>query len=182
MISLHQLFNATSHTFIFATVVFSSLTCANNFTYNYVEVRLPINPNGIGAAASLQLHPNAHAIFDAESNFNNDWQVKAGVGFHAPINIRSDITGDFKVVSVKNDKFDTTLGRLGTELNLGISMWLLPRVQTGTVLGVMHLDKDITKFNLYARFHATDTFSIGAEWRIKDIEDQSVMISARYPF
>lgn len=182
MFSRDTLFKTTTHAIILTALVFSSLAFANNFSYNYVEVRLPTNPGGVGAAANWQLHPNAHAIIEAESDFDSDWQVKTGIGFHAPLNYRSDISGELKVISVKNEKFDRSLGRLGTELNLGLSAWVLPQVETGAVFGVMHLDKDITKFNLYARFHASDTFSLGAEWRIKNIEDHSVMISARYPF
>ncbi|GAL03077.1 hypothetical protein JCM19237_5970 [Photobacterium aphoticum] len=47
---------------------------------------------------------------------------------------------------------------------------------------VINLDKDFTHVSLFARFHASSAFSFGAEWRIKDVEDHGVMLSARYPF
>ncbi|PSW20154.1 hypothetical protein C9I98_08840 [Photobacterium sanctipauli] len=177
-----QPLNHLNRALLVAALGFSSLASANNFPYSYFEARVPISPGGLGAAASMQFHPNAHAIVEFESNFDDDWRLKGGVGFHAPINQFTDVHGQAKILSYKNEEESRSMGRLGSELNIGVSAWVLPQLETGAVVGVMHLDDDHTKFNVYARFHAGSAFSLGAEWRIKDIEDQSMMISARYPF
>ncbi|MGF1682452.1 hypothetical protein [Photobacterium minamisatsumaniensis] len=182
MTTRHQPFKQLKRTLFIATIGFSSVVSANNFPYSYIEARVPISPGGLGAAGSLHIHPNAHAIVEFESNFDNDWRLKGGVGFHAPVNQFTDVTGQIKILSVKSEHENRSMGRLGSELNIGLSAWVLPRIETGAVLGVIHLDDDFTKFNVYARFHAGEAFSLGAEWRIKDIEDQSLLISARYPF
>lgn len=165
-----------------AALLSSAPVHASNFTYNYVEARVPMNPGGIGAAASLRLHPNAYAIFEAESDFDDVWQLKGGLGFNAPLSPFADITGQIKLLSVKNDNYDKSLGRSGSELNMGVSGWVLPKIQAGGTVGVINLDKDFTHVSLFARFHASNAFSFGAEWRIKDVEDHGVMLSARYPF
>ncbi|MGF1686780.1 hypothetical protein L4C36_08790 [Photobacterium japonica] len=179
----HALQNTLIATSLLASSFLASSTVnASNFSYNYVEARVPMNPGGIGAAASLQLHPNAYAIVEVESNFDDVWQLKGGLGFNAPISPYADITGQIKLLSVKNEDYDKTLGRSGSELNIGLSGWVLPQIQAGGTVGVIDLNKDFTLVSMFARFHASNAFSFGAEWRIKDIDDHGVMLSARYPF
>lgn len=167
---------------LIATCGVSTAVSAANFPYNYLEVRVPLSPGGIGLAGSQLIHQNAHIMFEAESHFEDDWVVGGGVGFNAPVNQFTDITGQVKILSIRNEDNNQSLGRVATELNFGLSAWILPQLETGGHVGVIAAEEDLTKFSLYARFHTSDAFSMGAEWRIKGIEDHVLAFSVRYPF
>lgn len=160
----------------------SNTVSAASFPYDYLEVRVPLSPIGLGIAGSKLIHPNAHIIVEAESHFEDDWIIGGGVGFNAPINQFTDINGQIKLLSVKNEDYDRTFGRYASEINVGISAWVLPRIETGGHVGVIAADEDISKFNVYARFHPTDTFSMGAEWRVTGLDKHVLAFSVRYPF
>lgn len=155
---------------------------AANFPYNYFEVRVPLSPGGIGAALSQQIHQNAHVIVEAESHFEDDWVIGGGFGFNAPANQFTDITGQVKILSIKNEDNDKALGRVSSELNLGLSAWILPNLETGGKVGVISAHDDLSLMSLHARFHTSDAFSMGAEWRITGIENHILAFSVRYPF
>ncbi|WP_299013155.1 hypothetical protein [uncultured Photobacterium sp.] len=158
---------------------------AANFPYDYLEVRVPLSPGGLGAAVSQQFHENAHVMVEAESTFEDDWHIGGGVGFNAPVNQFTDITGQLKILSIKNrdnDDFDKSFGRLATELNFGLHAWILPQLETGASVGVISADDDYNILSVSARLHTSDAFSMGAEWRVSGIEDHAIAVSVRYPF
>lgn len=160
----------------------STAVSAANFPYDYFEVRVPLSPGGLGIAGNQQIHPNAHIMAEAESHFEDDWIIGAGVGFNSSVNQFTDITGQIKLLSFKNEENNSSMGRIASELNFGLSAWILPQLETGGQVGVISAKEDITKFSLYARLHTGDAFSMGAEWRIKGINDQTLAFSVRYPF
>ncbi|MGF1731607.1 hypothetical protein [Photobacterium kasasachensis] len=160
----------------------SAANAAANFPYNYFEVRVPLSPGGLGIAGSQEIHPNAHMIAEAESHFENDWIIGAGLGFHAAVNQFTDLNGQVKLLSFKNEENDKSMGSLASELNFGLSAWIMPQLETGGKVGVIAAEEDITIFSLYARLHTGDAFSMGAEWRIKGVNDQTLAFSVRYPF
>lgn len=143
---------------------------------------MPLSPGGLGLAGSQLIHENAHAIVEAESHFEDDWVIGGGVGFNAPVNQFTDVTGQIKILSIKNEDNDKALGRISSELNFGLSAWILPQLETGGSIGVISAHKDLTKLHVYARLHTSDAFSMGAEWRITGIDEQKLAFSVRYPF
>ncbi|ELR65823.1 hypothetical protein C942_00910 [Photobacterium marinum] len=165
----------------------SSTVSAANFPYNYLEVRVPLSPGGLGGAYSQQFHENAHMIFEAESTFEDDWHLGGGVGFNAPVNQFTDLTGQLKLLSIKNKEsdtgeFDKKLGRFATELNFTLHAWILPQLETGATLGVITAEEDYNLFSVFARLHTSDAFSMGAEFKVSGIEDNQFVVSVRYPF
>ncbi|HDG1516265.1 TPA: hypothetical protein PFD37_000788 [Vibrio cholerae] len=110
-----------------------SRTVMSNFSYDYVEARIGASPMTFGAAMSRSVHPNAHVIGRIDSEFESDYDVAAGFGFHAPVNNWADLTGEmlFRLVDDrKRSSADT-----GMELNIGIRQWLGPQLEVGGKAG-----------------------------------------------
>ncbi|MEK6188694.1 hypothetical protein AAGT87_07835 [Vibrio cholerae] len=158
-----------------------SRTVMSNFSYDYVEARIGASPMTFGAAMSRSVHPNAHVIGRIDSEFESDYDVAAGFGFHAQVNNWADLTGEmlFRLVDDrKRSSADT-----GMELNIGIRQWLGPQLEVGGKAGYVSIDNnDDWLGSVYARFHATELFSLGAEARINDFYDDQLMFTARFNF
>lgn len=153
----------------------------SNFSYDYVEARIGFSPSTFGAGFSKSIHPNAHAIATIDSELDGDYDLAAGLGFHAPVNNWADITGEMLLRVVDdnhNYKNDT-----GMELNLGVRQWLGPQVEVGGKVGYLSIDdKDDTLFSVYGRFHSTELFSIGAEGRFNGLYGDQLMLTARFKY
>ncbi|MDE1514339.1 MULTISPECIES: hypothetical protein [Vibrio] len=153
----------------------------SNFSYDYLEARIGASPMTFGAAMSRSIHPNAHAIARIDSEFESDFDFAAGLGFHAPVNNWADLTGEmlFRLVDDrKRSSADT-----GMELNIGIRQWLGPQLEVGGKAGYVSIDNnDDWLGSVYARFHATELFALGAEARFNDFYNDQVMFTARFNF
>ena len=57
----------------------------SNFSYDYAEARIGFSPSTFGAGFSKSIHPNAHAIVAIDSELDGDYDLAAGLGFHAPV-------------------------------------------------------------------------------------------------
>ena len=69
------------------------------------------------------------------------------------------------------------------ELNLGIRQWLGPQLEVGGKAGYVNIDNDDDWIgSAYARFHATELFSIGGEVRINDFYGDQLMFTTRFKF
>ena len=156
----------------------------SNFSYDYAEARIGISPLTYGAGFSKSIHPNAHIIASIDTEFDSDWDAALGVGFHAPVNNWADITGELKARNVKDRGcFDSSAGKLGMEVNLGIRQWLGPQFEVGGQIGHLNIDDhEKTIGNVYGRFHATELFSIGVAGRFNDIYGDQMMITTRFKF
>ncbi|MCF7354652.1 hypothetical protein [Vibrio sp. CK2-1] len=156
----------------------------SNFNYDYIDARIGLSPMTFGAAVSKSIHPNAHAIFSLDSEFDSDYDLSAGLGFHAPVSNWTDITGEmlFKLVDDRR-KFDDDAGM---EVNLGVRQWLGPQFEVGGQLGYYkinnHDDTDEVYGSISGRFHATELFSIGLEGKLNYIYGDQVMITARFNY
>lgn len=156
----------------------------SNFNYDYIDARIGFSPMTFGAEVSKSIHPNAHAIFSLDSEFDNDYDLSAGLGFHAPINNWADITGEmlFKLVDDRHE-FDNDSGM---EVNLGIRQWLGPQFEIGGQVGYYkinnHDDTDEAYGSISGRFHATELFSIGLEGKLNYIYGDQVMVTARFNY
>lgn len=156
----------------------------SNFSYDYAEARIGISPLTYGAGFSKSIHPNAHLTGHIDTEFDSDWDTSFGVGFHAPVNNWADITGELKARNAKNKKeLDSSGGKLGMEVNIGIRQWLGPQLEVGGQIGHLNLDDhEKTIGTIYGRFHATELFSIGVLGRFNDIYDDQLMLTTRFKF
>lgn len=156
----------------------------SNFNYDYIDARIGFSPMTFGAGISKSIHPNAHAILSLDSEFDSDYDLSAGLGFHAPVNNWADITGEmlFKLVDDRK-KFDNDPGM---EVNLGVRQWLGPQFEIGGKVGYYTINNDRDTDDWYGtlsgRFHATELFSIGLEGKLNYIYGDQVMVTARFNY
>ncbi|MBD1573838.1 hypothetical protein HC725_11240 [Vibrio sp. S17_S38] len=156
----------------------------SNFNYDYVDARIGLSPMTFGASLSKSIHPNAHAIISVDSEFDNDYDLSAGLGFHAPVTNWTDINGEMllKVVDDRK-KFDNDTGM---EVNLGIRQWMGPQFELGGKLGYYKInnndDTDDVYGTIFGRFHATELFSIGLEGKLNYIYGDQLMVTTRFKF
>jgi len=165
----------------FAEVDRNSPSVMSNFSYDYVEARIGASPLTFGGAVSKSIHPNAHVIGRIDSEFESDYSAAAGFGFHAPINNWADFTGEmlFRMEDMKDGSSADT----GMELNLGVRQWLGPQLEVGGKAGYLSIeDNDDWIGSVYARFHSTELFSIGAEARFNDSYGDQLMFTTRFKF
>ncbi|WP_415720838.1 hypothetical protein [Photobacterium ganghwense] len=156
----------------------------SNFSYDYAEARIGVGPLTYGAGFSKSIHPNAHILGSLDTEFDSDWDAAFGVGFHAPVNNWADVTGELKARNVKNkDEFDSSGGKTGIEVNLGVRQWLGPQLEVGGQIGHLNIDDhDKTIGSVYGRFHATELFSIGVAGRFNDVYGDQVLVTTRFKY
>jgi hypothetical protein len=111
----------------------NSPSVMSNFSYDYVEARIGISPATYGAGLSTSVHPNAHVIASIDSKLEGDYDIGAGLGFHAPINNWADFVGEMKLRFLEYD--DSNDSDTGLELNLGVRQWLGPQLEVGGKAG-----------------------------------------------
>jgi len=158
----------------------NSPSVMSNFGYDYIEARIGASPVTFGTAISKSIHPNAHIIGRIDSEFEGDYDAAAGFGFHAPINNWADLTGEmlFRLVDDGDHSADS-----GMEINVGVRQWLGPQLEVGGKAGYVSIDDDDDWIgSVYARFHSTELFSIGAEARINDFYGDQLMFTTRFKF
>jgi len=164
----------------FAATDPNSPAIMSNFSYDYAEARIGMDPVTFGAAYSKSIHPNAHAIVRLDSKFDSDYNFGGGMGFHAPINNWADLTGEMlmRVVDGKSNSND-----IGLELNLGVRQWLGPQLEVGGRIGYVEIedDNDVVT-TAFARFHSTELFSLGIEGKFNDFYGDQLMFTTRFKF
>ncbi|HBV75523.1 MULTISPECIES: hypothetical protein [Vibrio] len=157
----------------------------SNFNYDYIDARIGLSPMTFGAGVSKSIHPNAHAILSLDSEFDNDYDLSAGLGFHAPVNNWADITGEmlFKMVDDDSKKYNNDAGM---EVNIGVRQWLGPQFEIAGKLGYYKINNDADTDDVYGtisgRFHATELFSIGLEGKLNYIYGDQLMVTTRFNF
>ncbi|MGF1755060.1 hypothetical protein L4C33_15875 [Vibrio makurazakiensis] len=154
----------------------------SNFSYDYFEARIGASPVTFGAAMSKSIHPNAHAIARIDSEFEGDYDSALGLGFHSPINNWADLTGEM-LMRIVDKAGSGSSADTGVEINLGVRQWLGPQLEVGGKGAYVSIDdNDDWVGSVYARFHSTELFSIGAEARINDIYGDQLMFTTRFKF
>ncbi len=171
--------------FILASIsaAHAAQTTMSNFSYDYAEARIGISPLTYGAGFSKSIHPNAHLTGSVDTEFDSDWDLALGVGFHAPINNWADITGEIKARNAKNNsEFNSSGGKLGgMEVNVGVRQWLGPQLEVGGQIGHLNIsDHEKTIGMVYGRFHATELFSIGGQVRFNEVYGDQIMLTTRF--
>ncbi len=150
----------------------------SNFNYDYAEARIGIDPLTFGAAYSTSIHPNAHAVIRVDSEFESDFNVSAGFGFHAPLSNWADLNGEMLLRAVDTKH---TSSELGMEINLGARQWLGPQLEIGGKIGYVDIDDDDDIIgSISARFHSTELFSIGLEAKFNDFYGDQLMFTTRF--
>ncbi|MDN3613010.1 MAG: hypothetical protein ACPG5L_01680 [Vibrio gallaecicus] len=154
----------------------------SNFSYDYFEARIGASPVTFGGAMSKSIHPNAHAVARIDSEFEGDYDSAVGLGFHSPINNWADLTGEM-LMRIVDGQGSSTSTEIGMELNVGVRQWLGPQLEVGGKGGFVSIDDNEEWIgSVYARFHSTELFSLGAEARINDFYGDQVMFTTRFKF
>jgi len=162
----------------FAATDPNSAAVMSNFNYDYAEARIGIDPVTFGGAYSTSIHPNAHAVVRIDSEFESDYNLAAGLGFHAPINNWADLTGEMLLRALEKKR---TSSDLGMEINLGLRQWVGPQLEVGGKIGYVDINDDNDVIgSVYARFHSTELFSIGIEGKINDFYGDQLMFTTRF--
>ncbi|UJF20004.1 hypothetical protein L0B53_11210 [Vibrio sp. SS-MA-C1-2] len=152
----------------------------SNFNYDYVDARIGASPLTYGAEISKSIHPNAHVVARFDSKFDNDWDFAAGAGFHAPVTNWADITGELLARGLKTRMSDHD-DAYGIEINLGYRQWLGAQIEVGGKIGHLSADDvEETTGSIFGRFHTSELFSLGAEFRINEAYNEQLMFTARF--
>ncbi|GLT18629.1 hypothetical protein GCM10007938_24090 [Vibrio zhanjiangensis] len=158
---------------------FVSVVNANNFNYNFFEVRTAINPEMFGAEFSTFFTDNSHFILRADTQFDKDYDFAGGIGFNGPVSQFADVYGQLLVHQTKYtpeygaDK-DTT-----AELNIGLRLWLAEQIE---VTGRIGRNDDSSVFYAGVRFHSTDQLTLAAETRNNGLYGPQVTMSVRFHY
>ncbi|RXJ74909.1 hypothetical protein CS022_01585 [Veronia nyctiphanis] len=155
----------------------------SNFSYDYFDVRVGLSPVTYGGGVSMSIHPNAHVRAEVDTEFDKDWDFTGAVGFHAPVNDWADIYGELALRNVKKrDVYKD--GEFGIEVAIGVRQWLTPQLEVGGEIGHVSIKEEDEKVfgSVTGRFHATELFSIGAQFRFNEIYDDQLVLSTRFKF
>ncbi|KGY11562.1 hypothetical protein NM22_14525 [Vibrio tubiashii] len=157
----------------------STTTHANNFNYNYFEVRTAIGPEMMGAEFSTFFTENTHLIVRADSQFSKDYDLAGGIGFNGPINQFADIYGQLLVHQVKYTEEAGGESETKPELNVGIRLWLAEQIEATARLG---RNDDASVFHAGVRFHSTQQLSLSAETRNNGLYGPQMTMSVRFQY
>ncbi|MGO1296955.1 MAG: hypothetical protein ACTMIA_06535, partial [Vibrio sp.] len=135
---------------------------ANNFEYNYFEVRTTVSPQSSGVELSNYLTENSHFILRGDSRFSSDWDLAGGVGFNGPFGNFVDIYGQALIHQIREQGFSSSKDSTDIEISLGARAWLAPQLEGAVRLGKL---AEHSIFIVGLRFHSTDQLSIAAESR-----------------
>ncbi|MEG3691643.1 hypothetical protein V5098_00760 [Vibrio coralliirubri] len=152
---------------------------ANNFNYNTFELRMGASPSTFGGEITTLFTQNAHFIGRADSGFENDWDIAAGVGFNGPVSQFADIYGQMLLHNIERHDENN----IKTEVNLGIKAWIVANVEVNARFGQL-IDTDNSKsiVGFGVRFHSTDQLSVGVDLRNNGTYGHQILMSARFGF
>lgn len=149
---------------------------ANNFSYNYFEVRVGANPSTLGGEFTTLFTENSHLIIRADSQFEGDYDVAGGIGFNGPVTQFADVYGQMLLHQTKYVAGDSDTQ---IEMNIGGRLWLTEQVEATMRLG--RLD-DSSVFHAGLRFHSTQQMSLSAETRNNGLYGPQLTMSVRFQY
>lgn len=160
-------------------VGFSGFTYANNFNYNFIEVRNAADPQFTGVEVSKFLTQNTHVIAHYDSQFDGDYDAAVGFGFNGPVSQFADVYVQFLAHQIEfPDKYDRD-SVTQAEMNIGFRLWLADQIEATGRLG-RHDNSSVIHAGI--RFHSTDQFSISAETRNNGIYGPQITMSVRFQY
>ncbi|MGY3571447.1 hypothetical protein [Vibrio paucivorans] len=152
---------------------------ANNFNYNYFEVRTSFSPEVVGAEFSTFLTENSHVVARVDSQFDSDWDAAVGVGFNGPVGQFADVYGQFLVHHINYTERGSNDTDIEAEFNIGGRLWLAEQLELTARLGKLG---DSSVFHAGARFHSTQQLSLSAEARNNGIHGPQITMSVRFQY
>lgn len=158
---------------------FSGNAFANNFNYNYFEVRTSVGPETVGAEFSTIFTENSHFIVRAETQFDRDYDLAGGIGFNGPINQFADVYGQLLIHQTKFTKEYGGNSETNAEINIGGRIWMTDQIEVTGRLG--RLD-DSSVFHAGVRFHSTQQLSLSGETRNNGLYGPQITMTARFQF
>lgn len=162
-----------------ALVGLSGSAFANNFNYNYFEVRTAMGPETFGAEFSTYFTENSHFVVRADTQFDKDYDLAGGVGFNGPINQFADIYGQLLIHQVKFNKDAGGESETMAEVNIGGRIWLADQVEVTGRLGRL---ENSSVFHAGVRFHSTQQLSLSAETRNNGLYGPQMTMSVRFQY
>ncbi|WP_295890993.1 hypothetical protein [uncultured Vibrio sp.] len=152
---------------------------ANNFSYNYLEVRGGFGPQTIGAEYSMLLMDNAHLVGRIDSSFENDWDAAVGVGFNGPIGSFADIYGQILLHHVNFQDSSSKDSAFQPEFNVGGRLWMTNQIE---LTGRVGIHKESSVFHAGVNFHSTEALTLFAGARNDGVYGPQFSIAARFNF
>lgn len=166
----------TKHFLAFFLSCFASTVYANNFNYNYVELRSTSSPSMLGGEFSTYILDNFHFIAHADSEFNGDWDLATGAGFNGPVGQFADIFGNILIHQIRNTEYKDT-SKL--ELNIGARVWVTDQVEGWAKTGTL---ADESVMGVGIRFHSTDQLAFGASIVKNGLVGSQTQLNVRFQF
>ncbi|MDN3611677.1 hypothetical protein ACODM8_09435 [Vibrio ostreicida] len=163
----------------FASAGLTSNAHANNFMYNFFEVRTAINPEMSGAEFSTLFTDNSHFIIRADTQFDKDYDIAGGVGFNGPVSQFADVYGQLLIHRVKYVPKSGGASENQVEVNIGARMWLADQIE---LTGRIGRNDDSSVFHAGIRFHSTDQLSLSAETRNNGLYGPQIAMSVRFQY
>ncbi|WP_420806553.1 hypothetical protein [Vibrio neptunius] len=158
---------------------FAGAANANNFNYNFFEVRTAVNPEMSGVEFSTLFTDNSHFILRADTQFDKDYDLAGGIGFNGPMSQFADVYGQLLVHQTKYTKEAGGESDTVAEVNIGVRMWLADQIEATGRIG---RNDDSSVFHAGVRFHSTDQLSLSAETRNNGLYGPQVTMSVRFQY
>ena len=154
---------ARSAAFLSALIFSTGSAYANNFNYNSYHFAVGGGPTTFGAGMTMRFMENAHFVAEADSKFEGDYDIAAGVGFNGPLGQFADMTGQMLIHNIKEDS-EKVLGEdVLPEVNLGGRIWFMDGIELHGKLGkLLDGDDSHTVWEIGGRFHSTQQLVLGA--------------------
>ncbi|UUM33184.1 hypothetical protein [Vibrio japonicus] len=160
-------------------VGFSGFTYANNFNYNFIEIRTATDPQLTGVEASHFLTQNTHVVARIDSQFDSDYAAAAGVGFNGPLSQFADIYGQVLAHRIEFPEQYERDSVTQVEMNIGFRLWLADQIEATGRIG---RNDESSVFHAGVRFHSTDQLTLSGEMRNNGIYGPQLTMSVRFQY
>ncbi len=166
---------------IASLIAFSAIPSAyaNNFNYNYLEVRTAVSPDTSGVEFSTYLTDNSHVLARVDSGFNGFYDLGAGIGFNGPVTPFADVFGQFIFHGIRYSDSEGNGTETKKEMNIGVRLWITNQIEASTLIGT---NDDNAVFRAGVRFHSTDQLTIAAETRNDGTLGPQLTMSVRFQY
>lgn len=152
---------------------------ANNFNYNFFELRTGVSPESFGGEFSTFFTENTHLVARADSRMEGDWDAAGGIGFNGPINAFADIYGQLLGHHIRGNGDENHDTDFVMELNVGTRVWLTDQLEAHGRIG---RTEDHSIFIAGVRFHSTQQMALNAEARNAGIWGPQFSMGVRFQF
>lgn len=158
---------------------FTGIANANNFNYNFMEVRTAVNPEMVGVEGSMFLTENSHLVARIDTQFEDDSDIAAGIGFNGPVNQFADVYGQLLLHYVDFPDGSHRDNDTQVEMNIGVRLWLTDQIEATGRLG---RNDDASVVHAGVRFHSTEQLSLSAEMRNNGLYGPQATMSVRFQY